>query len=151
MANFNMLYVIIILIIIHKKVIDYSTVNFTIVLWIVLLFVILHSSSSSSCSLNQLKKIRNKYLEAVEGRRGCFSPFVLSVDGYIGNEARVVLKRIAETLSYKWNRSYSQVINWVRATISFSTFRATGLCLRGSRIKWRSSCGFDDGMGLPNC
>ena len=94
---------------------------------------------------------KHKYLEAVEGRRGCFSPFVLSVDGYIGNEARVVLKRIAEILSYKWNKSYSQVINWVRATISFSTFRATGLCLQGSRIKWRSSCGFDDGMGLPNC
>ena len=85
---------------------------------------------------------KHKYLEAVEGRRGCFSLFVLSVDGY---KARVVLKRIAETLSYKWNKSYSQVINWVRATISFSTFRATGLCLQGSRIKWRSSCGFDDG------
>ena len=28
---------------------------------------------------------------------------------------------------------------------------ATGLCLRGSRVPWRSGRGFEDGVGLPVC
>ena len=94
---------------------------------------------------------KRKYNEAVEARRGSFSPFVLSVDGYVGVEAGCVLRRIAEVLSRKWEKNYGQVMDWVRCTMSFAVIRATGLCLRGSRVPWRSGRGFDDGVGLPTC
>ena len=31
----------------------------------------------------------------------------------------------------------------------FALVRASGLCLRGSRVKCRSGLGFDDGASLP--
>ena len=42
---------------------------------------------------------KRKYNEAVEARRGSFSPFVVSVDGFVGVEASCVLRRVAEVLS----------------------------------------------------
>ena len=92
-----------------------------------------------------------KYSKAVEARRGYFSPFVVSVDGVVGCEANCVLKRVAEVLSAKWSKPYSLVMNWVRASLSLSIYRATNLCLRGSRVKWRSGRGFEDGVALPLC
>ena len=41
------------------------------------------------------------YNEAVEVRRGSFSPFAVSVDGFVGVEASCVLRRVAEVLSWK--------------------------------------------------
>ena len=34
--------------------------------------------------------------------------------------------------------SHSEVMGWVRARMAFAILRATNLCLRGSRVKWRS-------------
>ena len=38
---------------------------------------------------------------------------------------------------------------WERATLVFAILRATKLCIRGSRVKWRSAVHMDDGDGLP--
>ena len=35
---------------------------------------------------------------------------------------------------------------WVRATLAFATLR--NLCIRGSRVKWRSAVHMDDGAGV---
>ena len=45
---------------------------------------------------------KKKYLEAVQTRRATFSPFVVSVDGVLGCEANVLIKRLAEKIAYKW-------------------------------------------------
>ncbi len=82
---------------------------------------------------------KRKYLEAVEERKGSFTPFVVSVDGYLGQEADRTLRRVAEELVYRWDRKYSAVINWVRAYMTLSIICATDLCLRGSRLKWKSA------------
>ena len=102
-------------------------------------------------SAEEEKKL--KYVEAVEERRGSFVPFVVSVDGYMGREADMALRRLSDTLVWKWEKRYSNVIDWVRAYMSFSIIRATNVCLRGSRMKWRSvhGTGFEDGGGLPLC
>ena len=95
-----------------------------------------------------------KYSSAIEDRRGSFTPFVLSVDGYMGREADRSLRRLADVLVWKWEKRYSKVIDWVRAYMAFSVIRATNLCLRGSRTKWRAVThgpGFEDGGGLPYC
>ena len=99
------------------------------------------------------KEKKDKYVAAVEARRGTFTPFVVSVDGYVGQEGSRVLKTVAEVLAIKWDKQYSSVIDWIRASMTFSIIRATNLCLRGSRVKWRSAgnMGFDDGVVLPLC
>ena len=98
-------------------------------------------------SAEQEKK--RKYSEAVEARRASFTPFVMSVDGFLGREAAHFLKRLADHLSSRWSKPYSEVMRWLRARLLFATIRATNLCLRGSRVKWRSGTGLDDGAGLP--
>ena len=79
-----------------------------------------------------------KYRSTCEERRVIFTPLCVSVDGLLGNEAKVFVKRLAEGLSQKWDRSYSEVLCWVRTSLSFAIVRATILCLGGIRTKWRS-------------
>ena len=90
-----------------------------------------------------------KYLAAVEERRATFTPFVVSVDGVLGHDAQHLIKCLCDQIVMKWEKSHSEVMVWVRARIAFAILRATNLCLRGSRVKWRSGHGMDDGAGLP--
>ena len=53
-------------------------------------------------------------------------------------------------IAVKWEKSHSEVMGWVRARMAFAILRATNLCLRGSRVKWRSGHGMNDGAGLPH-
>ena len=93
-----------------------------------------------------------KYSAAVEERRGSFTPFVVSVDGYMGDEADRTLRRLAEVLAGKWDKRYSSVIDWVRAYIHFPIIRASNLCLRGQGQNGEVQVdrqGFEDGGVLP--
>ena len=53
-------------------------------------------------------------------RHASLSPFVPSVDGGMGQEARVFMKQVAGKLAIKWQRSYSEVMGWVQARMSFA-------------------------------
>ena len=90
------------------------------------------------------------YLAAVEERRASFTPFVVYVDGVLGHDAQHLIKRLCDQIAMKWEKSHSEVIVWVRARIAFAILPATNLCLRGSRVKWRSGDGMDDAAGLPH-
>ena len=94
---------------------------------------------------------REKYGLACEERRATFTPFYCSVDGMMGSEAQVFLKQIGDIVSVKWEKSYSEVMGWIRARMSFAIVRTSVLCLRGSRTKWRC-LGLEDGaaIGLPS-
>jgi hypothetical protein len=98
----------------------------------------------------KLKK--KKYLEACLEQRRHFTPFVCSVDGLLGREAKTFAKRLAAKLAKKWQRSYSQTCGYVNARLSIAIIRATHLCLRGSRIPTsKISTKFpqwEDGAGL---
>ena len=76
-------------------------------------------------------------MAACEARRALFTPICCSVDSMLGSEAEVFLKRASENLSYKWGKSNSEIMGWVRTRMSFATLRSSILCLRGSHIKWR--------------
>ena len=86
-----------------------------------------------------LEKHRNEkkqqYNEAVEDRRGTFTPFVATCDAILDIEAEHYLKRLSSHLAEKWGKSYSVVIGWVRARIPVCILRSVSVCLRGSRIK----------------
>ena len=93
------------------------------------------------------KEKKAKYVAACEERRASFMPVCCSVDEVFGKEAEVFLKMIGEGLSTRWDRSYSEVMGWVRARMLFAILRATILCLRGARAKWRC-LGLEDGTPL---
>ena len=95
-----------------------------------------------------------KYNSAAEARRASFTPFVVSTDGMrLGREANFLLcniKRLAQSISIKWDKPLRQTTGWLCAMLSFAILQATNLCLRGSRTKWRSGVGIDDGAGITN-
>jgi hypothetical protein len=83
---------------------------------------------------SQEKEKKRKYLEACLERRRHFTPFVCSVDGMLGREAKTFAKRLAAKLANKWEKSYSQVCGYVNARLSIAIVRATHLCMKGSRV-----------------
>ena len=85
---------------------------------------------------NQRNEKKKQYNSAVEMRRGTFTPFIASCDAILDIEAEHYLKRLSSYLSEKWEKSYSEVIGWVRARIQVCILRSVSLCLRGSRTKW---------------
>ena len=50
----------------------------------------------------------------------------------------MLMRCLAEKLSVDWERSYGEVLGWIKARFSFAIVRATDLCLR-SRVRWRSA------------
>ena len=44
------------------------------------------------------------------------------------------MARLAEKLSYRLKKSYSEFMGWVSTRLSFALIRATNICLRGSRV-----------------
>ena len=108
-----------------------------------------HRTRSSEAILESgAKEKKRVYEQAVVERRGNFTPIVLSVDGLLHREAKHFLKRMVANLAHKWEKPYSQTCGYVRARLAFAIIRATSLCLRGSRVKWRSGLGMDDGAPL---
>ena len=88
------------------------------------------------------------YRSAVEDRRGNFTPFVLWVDGLLQREASHFVNRLSANLASRWEKPFSDVLTFVHSRLLFASVRSASMCLRGSRIKWRSGLGFDDGAPL---
>ena len=58
---------------------------------------------------------------------------LLSCDG-MGQEASVVVKKLADALAMKRNETYSRVVTWMsRCCLAFSLARSAIRCVRGSR------------------
>ena len=69
--------------------------------------------------------------------------------GFSTETAEHFLKHMATSIATKWEKSYAETCAFVRAQLLFALVRASSLCLRGARVKWRSGLGFDDGASLP--
>ena len=69
----------------------------------------------------------------IEVEHGSFTPLVFSACGGMGQEASVVVKRLADALAMKRNENYSRVITWMRCCLAFSLARSAIRCERGSR------------------
>ena len=52
------------------------------------------------------------------------------------SNAQVFLSKVAERLMIKWEKTYGEVMEWIRTRMSFAILRSSILCLRGSRMKW---------------
>ena len=93
------------------------------------------------------KDKKKKYVAACESNHCSFTPLCLTVDGVMGSEMRSFIDRLAECLSIRWDLHYSVTVNWVRTKLSFALLRATNLCIRGTRSKWRGMT-IEDGLGV---
>jgi hypothetical protein len=52
---------------------------------------------------------KKKYLGACLEQRRHFSPFVVSADGLLGEEAKILLRKLSAMLAEKWEKPYSEV------------------------------------------
>ena len=74
-----------------------------------------YNNKSSKAVLRQCEEEKKKkYSQACAEKHISFTPLVFSVDGLIGTECQVFLKRLADRLSSKWDKPYSQTVNWIR-------------------------------------
>lgn len=96
------------------------------------------------------KEKKAKYLTICEERHASFTPLVTSVDAHHGDELKNLMRAIAERFSEKWQRPYGKIMDWVRVRLACAILRASSLCIRRTRRRWRSLRGeFSDGAGLP--
>ena len=102
------------------------------------------SDSSSYCDkspqsvlVTAERKKKRKYIAACESRHCSFTPLCLTIEGLVGTEMKSFVQRLANRLSTIWDLHYSLTMNWVRTKLSFALLRATNLCVRGTRSKWR--------------
>ena len=58
---------------------------------------------------------------------------VFTTGGGMGQEAMVVVKKLADDLAMKRNERYSRVVSWMRCRLAFSLARAAIRCVHGSR------------------
>ena len=72
----------------------------------------------------------------------------MTADGALGLEAKTFIHHLAEKIAVIWHKSITEVLGYVRARMLFAVLRATNLCIRGSRVKWRRM-EIEDGVGLP--
>ena len=79
------------------------------------------------------KEKEEKYGEACRAQQKDFTPLVYSVDGMPGKLARAAERRLAQLLAAKWDRHYSDVVNFVRVRMSLAVVRSLSLVLRTER------------------
>ena len=99
---------------------------------------------------------KKKYAKQCLKQRKSFTPFVVSIDGMFGTEAKALLKNIAFIMSEKWDLTYSQVRGYLNSKISISILRAVHRCIRCSRVPTTRICRdhlmnerpWEDGAGL---
>ena len=63
-------------------------------------------------------------------------------------EAEVYIKNLASLLAHKWKKGHSVIACYIRAIMQVAILRSVSLCIRGTRMKWRSAV-IDDGAGIP--
>ena len=68
-----------------------------------------------------------------------------SVDWVACKEAQAFEKRIVSLLSDKWDRTYSELVGYVREKKALSILRSNMVYLRGARVKKRTVPWVEDG------
>ena len=75
---------------------------------------------------------KREYGERIKVEHGSFTPLVFSTCGGMGQEASVVVKKLAHALAMKRNETYSRVVTWMRCCLAFSLARSAIRCVRRS-------------------
>jgi hypothetical protein len=71
---------------------------------------------------------KRKYLEPCLAQRRHFTPFIVSTDGMLGEEATFFIRRLSSILAEKWHQPYSVVCGgFIKLFLSIAIARATHL------------------------
>jgi hypothetical protein len=85
--------------------------------------------------LEQAERLKNKkYLQPCLEQHHHSIPFIVSVNGFIREESKMVLKVLAARTSTKTGNTYSNVMGYTRVRPIVAIFKSTHVCLRGSRV-----------------
>jgi hypothetical protein len=77
---------------------------------------------------------KKKYLKPCLEQHHHFTSFIVSTDGMIRKESKILLKKVSTLFAEKWEKPYSEVCGFINAWMSIVIVHATHLCLRGYRI-----------------
>ena len=69
----------------------------------------------------------------LEIEHASFTPLVLSASGGFASEVTTFYRRLASMLANKWDKPYSQTLNWLCCTVSFALQGSAIQCIRGAR------------------
>ena len=106
-----------------------------------------HDVGAALSSIEHTKK--QMYSQAADMINASFTPFVVTANGALGLKAKTFMRHLAEKIDAIWHKSNSEVLGYVpRARMLFAVLRATNLCIRGRRVKWRRM-EIEDGAGVP--
>ena len=82
----------------------------------------------------QERRKRLEYAERIiHVDRGSFTPLVFTTVGGAAPECSMFLKRLCTLLAEKGDKSYGEVMSYVRCRLSFALLRSAIMCIRGSR------------------
>ena len=91
---------------------------------------------------------KRKYCATAESCGSTFTPVIATCEAIFDIEAEVYIKKLASLLAHKWKKGYSVIACYIRARMQVAILRSVSLCIRGTRMKWRSAV-IDDGAGIP--
>ena len=93
-----------------------------------------HSRSLQAAFRRHEQAKKKEYGERVRDiEHSVFSPLVLSTTGGLGREATTFYKRLADLISSKQQKHYSNIMCWLRCQLSFAILRSAIMCVRGSQ------------------
>ena len=111
-----------------------------------------HNLSTTTILDSHAKRKKTCHLRVCEDRSIHFTPLCVTVGGVWGREAEAFFRRMVEAMRTKaaWrDKSYAQVMGWVRARLSVALARGVSWCVSGGRRHWVvRSAGAADGAGM---
>uniref|UniRef100_A0A8D8S1H5 Uncharacterized protein n=1 Tax=Cacopsylla melanoneura TaxID=428564 RepID=A0A8D8S1H5_9HEMI len=81
---------------------------------------------------------KRKYLQACEERHATFTPLVTSVVDLFGLQMTCFVRTLVERLAERMSKPVGRLMGMIRARISVAILRASSMCLRGSRRRFKS-------------
>ena len=91
------------------------------------MFYLSHSPTAVLASAEAEKKW--KYCATSSDCRATFTPLCFSVDGLAGDEANSFMQHLAPSLSFKWDRRFSEILGWLHACLAFALVWAINVCI----------------------
>ena len=92
------------------------------------------SKSLKHCyEINEKEKKRQYNQRIINVDQGSFTPLVFSVNGGMGREASMFVKKLSKRVANKRKEEISVVTHMIRSKLSFALLKSCLLCIRGSR------------------
>ena len=107
---------------------------------------VFHAPATSNRNLKSIPKmyihheeLKKKAYNArvIQVEKGVFTPMVFSTTGGMGEEAKKMVKRLAEKYAMKSGQSYAESVSFIRRRLRFDLLKTTIIALRGYRGKPR--------------